>query len=763
MRVKLLNAFAAVILFLMPNVNFGQAPNLGTTSNFALFTAAGAFNNIGATTTVTGDVGTNVGAFNAFPPGILLGTRHVADPVSAQAATDVALAYGSVSTVTCGSVISTTMGSGQILLPNVYCLGAASTINGDLILDGQGDPTSLFIFKIDGALATTVGSRIILTNSASLCNVYWQVNGQVDLGNNSIFRGTILANGAINLLDGATLLGRGLSQAGAISLQNNIVTLPTGAVASTITAMGATTFCAGNSVILSGNNGGIWSTGATTPTITVTTGGDYFVTNSNSCGSVTSNHIVVTVNPLPVCAITGSGSICPGQSTQLCVPAGSTYLWSTGATTNCITVSAAGIYTVTITNANGCVRTCSKTVNVNSQSTCTITGNGSICPGQSTQLCVPYSATSSYLWSNGATTNCITVSAAGIYTVTVTTATGCIKTCSKIVTMSSQTPCTITGNGSICPGQSTLLCVPYSATSTYLWSTGATTNCITVSAAGTYSVTITNANGCIKTCSKIVTVTAVAPICTITGNSSICNEEGTSSLCATWGPGYTYLWSTGATSRCITIYGAGTYSLTVTQYGISSTCSKTVTVSPNLTCNITGNLNPNVGQTTTLCAPSGLSSYLWSTGATTPCITVNSSGIYSVTVSNSSGCTRSCNTCVNYPFSGRSQSVEVSSLKNPSAVDKIPVADVNIKTNAYPNPFNSKAIIEFQNTGSNSNVRIELYNSTGNKMATLFNGGIKKGGFYKVEVNAGNFPSGIYIYRIINGDQIINKKLVLIR
>lgn len=121
-----------------------QAPNLGTTSDFVLFTAAGAFNNVGASTVVTGDVGTNVGAFNAFPPGTLIGTRHIADAVSAQAAIDVLTAYSYLDGLTCGLVLGTTLGSGQTLTPNIYCLGGASTINGNLILDGQGDPGCYF-------------------------------------------------------------------------------------------------------------------------------------------------------------------------------------------------------------------------------------------------------------------------------------------------------------------------------------------------------------------------------------------------------------------------------------------------------------------------------------------------------------------------------------------------------------------------------------------------------------------------------------------
>ena len=124
-----------------------------------------------------------------------------------------------------------------------------------------------------------------------------------------------------------------------------------------------------------------------------------------------------------------------GQSTQLCVPAGATsYLWSTGATTNCITVSTPGTYTVTVTNAGGCVSTCSKTVTASTSPVCTITGNTSICQGQATKLCAPAGCTK-YLWSNGATTNCITVSTAGTYTVTTTNAAGCTSTCSKTVTV----------------------------------------------------------------------------------------------------------------------------------------------------------------------------------------------------------------------------------------------------------------------------------------------------------------------------------------
>jgi hypothetical protein len=225
MKTHLLKAFIVVMLFIMPGVNYAQAPDLGAASGFVLFTASGAFNVLGASTVVTGDVGTNVGLFTGFPPGTIVGQIFVADPVTAQAAPDVLAAYGDLDAITCGLVLTTPLGGGQLLTPNVYCIGEASTLNGDLTLDGQGDPDALFIFQIDGAFATSTFSNVYLSNSASMCNVYWQINGEFTLGEGSVFRGTIIANGAIHLLEGSSLLGRGLSQAGAIDLHNNIVSL----------------------------------------------------------------------------------------------------------------------------------------------------------------------------------------------------------------------------------------------------------------------------------------------------------------------------------------------------------------------------------------------------------------------------------------------------------------------------------------------------------------------------------------------------------
>ena len=580
MKKLLLATFCGLIIYLIPTQLFGQvAPDLGSSSNFALFTASGAFNNAGASV-VTGDAGTNVGAFNAFPPGVIIGNVYTADPVTAQAATDVAIAYGFVSAMTCGSVIPSTLGNGQTLLPNIYCTGAASTINGDLILDAQGDPGSIFIFQIDGALATTVDSRIILANGASLCNVYWRVNGQVDLGENSLFQGTILADGAINLLDAATLYGQALSVAGAISAQNNLVTIGVPVIASVISTDGDVSICDGESVILSGNIDGVWSTGETGISISVSESGDYFVTNTTNCGSEESNHITIVVNPLPVCSISGDLILCEAESTELCASPGAlSYLWSTGATTACILVDQAGIYSVTVTSAAGCESICSAEVIVNPNPICEITGdlfNYEV--GQTTQLCASPGALS-YLWSTGATTACILVDQAGIYSVTVTSAAGCESICSVEVVVNPNPICEISGDLFICEvGQTTQLCASPGALS-YLWSTGATTACILVDQAGIYSVTVTSAAGCESICSAEVVLNQQSE-CFITGNDLLCLDLSTE-LCASTGA-TSYLWSTGETTICIDVYGPGVYSVTLNfPNNCSSYCEKIVNIEIN--------------------------------------------------------------------------------------------------------------------------------------------------------------------------------------
>ena len=470
MKTKILFTVALLMVLFIPSINFAQAPNLGTASGYALFTSVGAFTNTGASI-VTGDIGTNAGALTGFPPGTINGQTHIADPASVAAATDLATAYGYLSAMPCGIVIGVGLGNNQILTPNVYCTGAASTLNGNLTLDAQGDPNALFVIKIDGALSTGSASNIVLINSASLCNVYWQINGQFDLGASSVFRGVILCNGAINLYPSSSLYGKALSVSGAISLQNNVVTTTSAPVVANIS--GITNVCVGQNTGLSNSTtSGVWSSSntllATVNSIGVVTGVSsgapaiyYTVTNSGGCITRSSTSLTVNKNTT-LATITGASNICKGFTTNLSgTPAGGTWLSNNASVasvtnTGVVTGVSAGVVQFIFTNTT---TTCSDTtlsITINAPTTSTATTN----------------ACGSYLW------NGVTYTSTGTYTKTLTG--GNSKGCDSVATLH------LTVN--VATGSSTTI----SNCGSYLW------NGVTYPATGTFTKTFTggSSTGC---------------------------------------------------------------------------------------------------------------------------------------------------------------------------------------------------------------------------------------------------------------------------
>ena len=301
-----------IALVIIPTISFGQtAPDLGAASGFALFNAGGAFDSNGATL-VTG----NIGSFAVTPtinaPGVVTGTiNNASDPISASAAAAVSAAYTDLFGRTPTDVIGVGLG-GQTLLPGVHSTGAASNLTGNITLDAQGNPNAVFIIQIDGALTTAVNSNVLLAGSASSCNVYWQVTGAFTLGDNSVFRGTLVSGGAIELLEGSSLLGRALTKAGAIHLHNNVVTTtvspnaaagPNRAIClNESTQLGATAV-AGSTYSWTSVPAGFTSTAAN-PTVTPLVTTTYTVVETiTATGCNNSNSVVVTVNPPPATSL----------------------------------------------------------------------------------------------------------------------------------------------------------------------------------------------------------------------------------------------------------------------------------------------------------------------------------------------------------------------------------------------------------------------------------------------------------------------------
>ncbi|MDP1745575.1 MAG: ice-binding family protein [Bacteroidota bacterium] len=240
MKTKLLNTLSAATLLLMPIINFGQAPTLGTTANFALFTTVGEVKNVGITyiTHITGNCGSNNGPVNGFGnvDGIM---THTSDPLSMQAETDLLVAHGMLNNTTpTDNTLSPLIGTGpgQVLTAGVYSITNASiTLDQNLILDAEGDASKVFIFQLQGAFSTNANSKVKLINGALACNVFWKIDGLVDMAAGTSMKGTIIATAAINMGVLDTLEGRALSIGGAITVSNTLVYKPTGCGSPTLT------------------------------------------------------------------------------------------------------------------------------------------------------------------------------------------------------------------------------------------------------------------------------------------------------------------------------------------------------------------------------------------------------------------------------------------------------------------------------------------------------------------------------------------------
>jgi PKD repeat protein len=441
----------------------------------------------------------------------------------------------------------------------------------------------------------------------------------------------------------------------------------------------ATSVCAGSSITFTSSstgsptsyswtiNGGTPSVStAQNPTVVFNTPGTYTIslTVSNANGSNTSTQTnLITVRALPSATVSATGVLCFGGSTgsaSVAVTSGQTpytYAWSGGGTGTSISNKPVGTYTVTVTDANQCSTTASGVVSGPSAAvSATASANDALCNQPNGSVSVVATggtagaAGYNYLWNNNQTTANLSNVAAGTYTVTVTDQNGCTATASATVqNLPSNLTASITKTDATCNqnnGTAVAIATGGQFVTGYVWNTGATSGSLSNLAPGSYSVTVTNNNGC--TASATTTIGNVPSTMAVTFNITQANcgaTNGAAQALPTGGaPGYTYNWSTGSTNAIIAGLGAGGYSLTVTDNAgcsISSVATVGNIGAPTLTAS---GISPTCFNATngsaTASATGGTTpyNYNWSNGGATSQITNLAAGTYVVSVTDASQC-----------------------------------------------------------------------------------------------------------------------------
>lgn len=406
-----------------------------------------------------------------------------------------------------------------------------------------------------------------------------------------------------------------------------------------------TLLCEGDSITLNAG-GGFPSYNWNTVTINdslvgVTVTGTYSVTVTDTAGCVTVDSIFVQFDPFPVINLGNDTTLCADQTLTLDAGyPGSTYLWSNGETTQTITTTFPndGDYWVTVTTPAGCADV-SDTINIEylAPVTFSLGPDQNLCTGDTIELTAD-DEFADYIWSTNETTDTILVTTGGTYILTVTDIFGCQGVDTVIITDVS--PNVSVADQNVCEGETATLDAGAGFAS-YIWSTGEQTQTITSDTAGTFSVTVTDANQCAAVDTAVVTVNPLPSVELTATQDTVCPNQPAQ---IDAGSGFvSYIWSTGDTNQVISLNAGGTFAVTVTDAnGCSDADTITIGQYPGVSFDVVGfELCPD--ETDTLVGPAGYVSYQWrdtsgNSLGTDANLVVDSSGVYALSVIDANGC-----------------------------------------------------------------------------------------------------------------------------
>lgn len=436
----------------------------------------------------------------------------------------------------------------------------------------------------------------------------------------------------------------------------------------------------------------IWSNSATTPSISSLCTGTYWVTITDSNGCMNVDTVVVGGPTQIRPNVTTTNVICKGDcnGTATAAPTGGaggyTYVWSTGPTTPGISGLCPGGYSVIVTDIDGCSEV--QTVSI-TEPAIALSANFSLitnplCNGSSDGVIAvnpiggqsPYT----YLWSNAQTGDTIKNLAAGTYSVTVTDSNSCSVSISTTLTNPTLLTASITaftdencfgaadGTATVSASGGTL---PY----TYLWSNSQTNSTATGLTAGTYTVTVTDNNNCTAVDQIIISSPPVLTASIINHQDVSCFglTNGSTQVSASGGtPPYTYNWSNGPTTVVNSGLSGGIYTVTVTDFKNCTTTVSDTILAPqplNLNATVISNALCNGGNqgSATVAVNGGVMPYtfLWSNAQTNDTASALTAGSYSVTVTDSNGCTNSATITITEPTAVNASIIASS---NPSCI-----------------------------------------------------------------------------------------------
>ena len=407
----------------------------------------------------------------------------------------------------------------------------------------------------------------------------------------------------------------------------------------------------------------LWSNGQTTQTATGLSSGNYncTVTDAKGC-AVTSGNIFIFQPTNLTSTIQQTSVSCNGGGDGQAIvntsggTPGYSYLWNNGASTQSISGLTFGSYSCLITDANGCSITKNITVTQPNPLLESTTINDVSCfngnDGDVTIIVVGGTAPYNYIWNTGATVNTINNLTSGNYICDVSDANGCIiPTISTNVNNPTDLFYSVATNMVSCRGgnngSATVNVSGGNPGYTFLWSNGSINQTINNLTAGNYTCTITDANGCTK--QATANISQPSSLLTITMDSSAvsCNggNDGYATVYAVGGfPSYSYFWSNSVTDTVITGLTTGTYTVSVSDAN-NCTVSQSVFIDqstplvvPILTTDVSCNGGGNAIATANPTGGNPGYTYSWNNGMTTKTITGLSSGVYTVTVTDSINC-----------------------------------------------------------------------------------------------------------------------------